>query len=277
MPCAGCYTGHDHPGPVCGRETKLHGHDVYVTEPQTKLLSTKGLIVVMSDAFGWSTTNLRGVADRYAERTGYRVYVPDFMHGTSAPASIKPVIDSVLNDGGLWGWLVKPWNLLKAVFVMVPFTIRNKPQKRYPGIRQFMDDLRCNEAVDLKVGVVGFCWGAYGITHLAHGEVAANGKTIIDAAFTAHPSEIEVFKDIEPVKLPYSLAIGDVDFALPLKEVHKAAEILEAKRDIDTEVVVIPHAKHGFAVRGNPNNKEEKEMADQAEDQVVRWFTKHLG
>lgn len=81
MSCADCYTGHDHPGPVYGRETKLHGHDVYVIEPQTKVLSTKGLIVVISDAFGWNTTNLRGVADRYAERTGYRVYVPDFMHG----------------------------------------------------------------------------------------------------------------------------------------------------------------------------------------------------
>ncbi|KAG5812693.1 hypothetical protein H9Q74_006804 [Fusarium xylarioides] len=261
MPCTDCYTGHDHPGPVYGREAKLHGHDVYVTEPQTKQVSTKGLIVVMSDAFGWNTTNLRGVADRYAERTGCRVYVPDFM-------SIVSV--QVL---GIWRLI---WNLLKAVFVMVPFSIRNKPEKRYPGIRQFMDDLRCNEAANLKVGVVGFCWGAYGITHLAHGEVAANGKTIIDAAFTAHPSEIEVSRDIGPVKLPFSMVIGDVDFALPLKEVHNAAEILEAKRDVDTEVVLIPNAKHGFAVRGNPNNKEEKEMADQAEDQLVRWFTKYL-
>ncbi|KAL5592833.1 hypothetical protein FOBRF1_013141 [Fusarium oxysporum] len=276
MPCADCYRGHDHPGPVHGRETKLHGHDVYVAEPQTKEVSTKGLIVVLSDAFGWNTTNLRGVADRYAERTGCRVYLPDFMHGTAAPASIKAVIDSVLNEGGFWGWLVKPWNFLKAAFVMVPFSIRNKPEKRYPGVRKFMDDLRCAEAADLKVGVVGFCWGAYGITHLAHGEVAANGKTIIDAAFTAHPSEIKVPQDIEPVKLPYSMVIGDVDFALPLKEVQKAAEILEAKRDVDTEVVIIPNAKHGFAVRDNPNSKEEKEMADQAEDQLVRWFTKHL-
>ncbi|KAM0236614.1 hypothetical protein ACHAP5_009300 [Fusarium lateritium] len=249
MPCADCYTGHDHSGPVYGRETTLHSHDVYVAEPQTKEVFTKGLIVVMSDAFGWNTTNLRGVADRYAERTGYRVYLHDFMYGTSAPASIKPVIDSVLNDGGFWGWLVNP------VFVMVPFSIRNKPEKRYPSIRKFMDDLRCNEAADVKIGVMGFCWGAYAITHLAHGEVAANGKTIIDAAFTAHPSEISVARDITPVKLPYSMVIGDIDFALPLKEVNKAAEILEAKRDVDTEVVIIRNAKHGFAVRGNPDSR----------------------
>jgi hypothetical protein len=107
----------------------LHGLDVYITEPQTKPVSQTGLIVVLSDAFGWNTINLRGVADRYAERTGCKVYLPDFMHGelifdslflfpqnfkanvvsgTSAPATIKSVIDRVLTEKGFWGWLVKP-------------------------------------------------------------------------------------------------------------------------------------------------------------------------
>ncbi|CAH0024564.1 unnamed protein product [Clonostachys rhizophaga] len=276
MPCADCYRGHDHLGPVHGHEAMLHGLDVYITEPQTGPVSQTGLIVVLSDAFGWNTINLRGVADRYAERTGCKVYLPDFMHGTSAPASIKSVVDRVLTEKGFWGWLVKPWLILKAAYFMVPFSIRNNPEKRYPGVRQFMDDLRCSEASNLKVGVVGFCWGAYGVTHLAHGGLASNGKTLIDAAFTAHPSEIKVPEHIENVKLPYSMVIGDIDFALPLKDVQKAAEILEGKKDLDSEVVIIPNAKHGFAVRGDPNNKEDKEMADQAEDQLVRWFAKYL-
>ncbi|KAH6956122.1 Alpha/Beta hydrolase protein [Fusarium avenaceum] len=276
MPCADCYRGHDHLGPVYGREAKLHGHDVYIAEPQTKPVSQTGLIVVLSDAFGWDTINLRGVADRYAERTGCKVYLPDFMHGTSAPASIKSVIDRVLSEKGFWGWLLKPWLILKAAYVMVPFSIRNKPEKRYPGVLQFMDDLRCSEASDLKVGVVGFCWGAYGIAKLAHGGLARNGKTLIDAAYTAHPSEIKVPDHIEGIKLPYSMVIGDIDFALPLKEVHRVAEILEGKKGVDSEVVIIPNAKHGFAVRGDPNNEEEKEMADQAEDQLVKWFAKYL-
>ncbi|KAI3572770.1 hypothetical protein IWW34DRAFT_856328 [Fusarium oxysporum f. sp. albedinis] len=135
--------------------------------------------------------------------------------------------------------------------------MRNNPEKRYPGVRQFIDDLRCSEASSLKVGVVGFCWGAYGTTHLAHGGLARNGKTLIDAAFTAHPSEIKVPEHIE-------------------KDVQKAAEILEKKKDVDSEVVIIPNAKHGFAVRGDPDNKEEKDMADQAEDQLVKWFAKYL-
>lgn len=159
---------------------------------------------------------------------------------------------------------------------MIPCNFRNNPKKRYPAIRQFMDDLRCAEAADLKVGVAGFCWGAYGVTHLAHGDLAKNGKTLIDAAFTAHPSEVEVPRDFGGVRLPYSMVIGDIDFALPLKKVEEAAKLLEGKKNVDTEVVIIPNARHGFAVRGDPNNKIEKEMADQAEDQLVKWFTKYL-
>lgn len=81
MACVNCYTGHDHPGPTNGRDTKLHGHDVYVTESKSQGHPVKGLIVMVSDAFGWNTTNLRRLADSYAERTRCRVYVPDFMHG----------------------------------------------------------------------------------------------------------------------------------------------------------------------------------------------------
>lgn len=168
------------------------------------------------------------------------------------------------------------WLVFKAAFVLVPFKFRNAAEKRYPAIRKFMDDFRCNEGVDSKIGVVGFCWGAYGATQLAHGDLASNGKALIDAAYVAHPSEIKVPEDIAGIKLPYSMVIGDVDFALPLKGVQQAAEILDGKKHVDSEVVIIPNAKHGFAVRGNPDDKVEKEMADQAEDQLVRWFAKYL-
>ncbi|KAJ0125850.1 Uncharacterized protein HZ326_31045 [Fusarium oxysporum f. sp. albedinis] len=106
------------------------------------------------------------------------------------PDGLSVLLDRVLTEKGFWGWLVKPWLILKAAYIMQ--------------------------------------------------------------------------------------VIGDIDFALPLKDVQKAAEILEKKKDVDSEVVIIPNAKHGFAVRGDPDNKEEKDMADQAEDQLVKWFAKYL-
>lgn len=81
MPCVDCYRGHDHPGPVGGIETKLFDHDVYVAQPDAQTNAQRGLIVVLSDAFGWNTTNLRRLCDSYARRTGCKVYLPDFMYG----------------------------------------------------------------------------------------------------------------------------------------------------------------------------------------------------
>lgn len=66
------------------------------------------------------------------------------------------------------------------------------------------------------------------------------------------------------------MVIGDIDSALPLKEVHRVAEILQGKKYVGSEVVFIPNAKHSLAVRGDLKNKEDKEMVDQAEDEIVK-------
>lgn len=81
MSCSDCFKGHDRPGAITGVETHLHGVKSYVTQPTQDGVAPKGLIVVISDAFGWKTNNIRLLADSYARRTGCRVYVPDFMDG----------------------------------------------------------------------------------------------------------------------------------------------------------------------------------------------------
>lgn len=140
----------------------------------------------------------------------------------------------------------------------------------------FMSQLRAQLPKGAKVGVSGFCWGAYAATRLARCDNMSSGNLpLIDAAFTAHPSEVEV-KDFSGIKVPYSLIIGDVDFAMKIGDVEKVADILAAETLVASEVVVVPGARHGFAVRGNPNDPNEKEMADQAEDQLVKWFSVHL-
>ena len=92
---------------------------------------------------------------------------------------------------------------MKAALVLVPFSLRNSRPKRYPAVREWMDDLRCGQGADRKVRVVDFCWGGYGATKLAHGETARNGKHLIDTSYNAHPSELEVPKDFEGIKIPY--------------------------------------------------------------------------
>lgn len=158
---------------------------------------------------------------------------------------------------------------------MLPFKFRNDPPRVYPRVKQWMDNFRCAQDKNCKVGAVGFCWGGYHVSRLAHGELAVNGSTIIDVAFTAHPSELKLPEDIQHIKLPYSVAIGDVDFAMSIEDVGRMQRILKESGS-DSEVVVIPDAKHGFAVRADPNDKAAAAMAEQALEQAVSWFKKYL-
>ena len=80
MACADCFKGHVHDGTIKGREIKLHGLDVYVSEPPADR-AVKGIIVMIPDAFGWDFINNRLVADNYAAKGSFKVYLPDFMNG----------------------------------------------------------------------------------------------------------------------------------------------------------------------------------------------------
>ena len=122
-----------------------------------------------------------------------------------------------------------------------------------------------------RIGAIGFCWGAYGVTHLS----SESRNPLIDAAYVAHPSEVKV-EDFVGIKVPFSMIIGDKDFAMGIEQVRQVDKLLGENAAMETEVTIIPNARHGFAVRGNPNDEVEKEMADQAEDAAVRWFAKHL-
>ena len=80
MACKDCVSGVLHEGTPAGREETVHGRATYVTEPPNGA-AAKALVVIVSDAFGWTLVNSRVLADRYAERCQVTVYLPDFMDG----------------------------------------------------------------------------------------------------------------------------------------------------------------------------------------------------
>ena len=81
LPCKDCASGVLHEGTPTGREETVHGLNTYVTHPPSGSSSAGGIVVIIPDLFGWKLNNSRVLADRYAERGGYTVYVPDFMDG----------------------------------------------------------------------------------------------------------------------------------------------------------------------------------------------------
>lgn len=80
MSCPECFNGHVHQGTPRGEITTLHGLKAYTTKPSNDV-PHRGIIVIVPDAFGWEFVNNRILADNYADKGKYLVYLPDFMNG----------------------------------------------------------------------------------------------------------------------------------------------------------------------------------------------------
>jgi dienelactone hydrolase len=140
-----------------------------------------------------------------------------------------------------------------------------------PKVLEFISELRQSEAKELHIGVAGFCWGGQHIVELARGPVEQS--SLVHALFTAHPSMLSIPNDIEAIRKPLSIAVGDSDHLLSEKQIRQIDQILE-RNAVLHEVVIYEGAGHGFSIRIDRVNLKQAEQAVQAEKQAVDWFTK---
>lgn len=184
----------------------------------------------------------------------------------------------------------KPVYALQIMRIAIPWKYKTGIPKTHPAIISFFQALRTSPppfpANNLKVGAAGFCWGGKHTILLAQDNStskitrhesqnnSATPQQLIDCAFTAHPSYVEVPKDIETITIPISVVVGDEDMALKAPLAHQMKDILEIKKKGDHEVVIMKGAKHGFAIRTHPADEHEMECAGDAETQAIEWFTK---
>jgi hypothetical protein len=212
--------------------------------------------------------------------------------GTS-PSGI-PLLDKIMNPASWFTTIfIKPFYVLQVMYMLLPWFIRNTFGKTRGGVVRFFQAIRTSpppfETRYLKVAAAGFCWGGKHVFYLARGNFAdrairhesqANSgepQQLLDCAFTAHPSAIEVPEDPQQVYIPVSVAIGDNDHALKGPKVIQMKYILETQRDEDQhEVVIIPGARHGFAIRNHPDDTHETECAERAEVQAIEWFDRWM-
>lgn len=162
----------------------------------------------------------------------------------------------------------------------VPFLIRNRFSVCWPRVTGFLKEVQRHKDAALPVGIAGFCWGGLHTVRLTHDTAetkTASGHALANAFFTAHPSSVDVVQDIGNVARPLSIAIGDDDPVMGMKQVRQAESILESK-DVDTNVVIYPGAKHGFSIRASrakPDSKETRQ-AEEAEEQAIAWFKRQF-
>ena len=91
--CPDCFSGTISIDSPTGTITTIHDLPTYVTTPEDGV-KPKGLVVFIADSFGYTLPNNQVLADQYARKGGFLVYVPDFMGGelyqqTPASASHK--------------------------------------------------------------------------------------------------------------------------------------------------------------------------------------------
>ncbi|KAI0134384.1 hypothetical protein BJ170DRAFT_729608 [Xylariales sp. AK1849] len=250
---------------LTGTEDRIYGPDADIARPEEGV-EPKALAVITPEVFGWKLKNTRALADNHAKRAQVLVYLPDFVDGSGTDTSVPSSVDSSVWYHSLPG----PEEVAK------------------PRITEFFQRLRSNDppfqTQRLKIGVAGFCWGGCYTVYLAKDapetRVAPPGSEEkvppIECAFTGHPSLLTMSKDIEAIKSLISVANGPDNAYMGREKMMISKKVLEAKEDNAHEVVVYDGAKHGLAVRGDPNDPKQAQLGAQAEDQAVNWFKKHL-
>jgi dienelactone hydrolase len=144
----------------------------------------------------------------------------------------------------------------------------------WPIVKSFFAAVRQNEGAQLPIGAAGFCWGGKHTVNLAHG-AEVDGKPLINAGFTGHPSLLSIPREIEKIKIPVSFALAELDVIVKKPQIEQIKNIMESEDKVG-EVKVYYGAGHGFCVRADHLVKDAEQKATEAEDQALDWFNRHF-
>ena len=150
-------------------------------------------------------------------------------------------------------------------FDLEAFLGRNSKEIRWPEIKAAAQTLKSQYS---KVAAIGFCYGGWACFKLAA------DPSLIDAVSAAHPSGLEK-SEVDGVKVPVQVLAAGNDFAYPEELKRYTFETL-AKTGVQWEYVSFPGLQHGFACRGDPSDKKQKDGLERAKRSAVNFFNEFL-
>ncbi|CAO2654755.1 Nn.00g114880.m01.CDS01 [Neocucurbitaria sp. VM-36] len=269
-----------HEGQPKGNEELVHGLNTYVIGNRT---NPRGIIVVYSDIFGLGLPNNKLIADAYAQSGEWLVYLPDFFKGDAVGLKVADALLPV--DATKQSTFAKYSGILASMPTFLMWMTRHKTGSTNQICMDFLGSLRRATPASQKIGIVGMCWGGkYAVrAGLESNMIDIDGvkKPLVDAAVALHPSHLVVPDDVENLVVPVSIGWGVEDIAVSFKQkgeveaVHANAQKSEEKVP-EMEHKVYKPGRHGFSVRGNPDDPQERKCLEDSEAQVLTWFDKWL-
>jgi len=238
-----CKTGFLWQGEPAGSESTIGDYKTYVTGKNPDVA-----VLIVADIFGWTLTISRLLADHFAKEADATVYLPDFFGG-------EIVAPEMLED---------PEKAAK--FDIGAFMGRNSKEIRGPEIFAVANLLRARYK---KVGAIGYCYGGWGVFQLG-----AKGKNLVDCVSAAHPSGLTK-DEITSLGVPTQILAPEHDHIFT-PELKTFSNENIPKLGIDYAYEYFPGLVHGFATRGDQNNKAQKDGLERAKNAAVAWFVQYL-
>ncbi|KAH7398260.1 hypothetical protein BKA66DRAFT_565879 [Pyrenochaeta sp. MPI-SDFR-AT-0127] len=278
--CSECIKGTIHEGQPKGKEEIIHGLNTYVIGNRT---NPRGIVVVYSDIFGLGLPNNKLIADAYAESGQWLVYLPDFFKGDSVALSVADVLIPV--DAAKQSTFAKYSGILASMPSFLLWMSRHRQGPTETICMDFLESLRRATPTNQKIGIVGMCWGGrYAIRAGLESnmiEIDGEKKPLVDAAVALHPSNLIIPGDVEDLVIPVSYGWGVQDIAVSFKQKGQIEAIHEGSRKEGKNIPEMEHkaytpGRHGFSVRGNPDDPEERKCLEDSEAQALSWLDKWL-
>lgn len=247
-----CVSGSLHQGTPSGTEEVVAGLKSYV--PKSSTASKERIIVLITDVFGKDLVNTQLLADEYAQ-AGFYVVVPDFFNGDPIPGEYisrcvfialnmlqhelnqSLLHQSLLQDEVFLLWLPTSLILLLVqglgcihIETLYPNRLLKgswSNWKRRIHIQRLVELVSAGESLVVSVSwrMVWFFRGGRWTVLLTH----PDSPVQLDCAVACHPSNLSIPNDLEKSDKPISIAVGDKDMMMNIKQIETSRQVLEKK------------------------------------------------
>lgn len=234
-----CIKTNFHNGKPVGSIEKLSTYDNVYKVGDAE--NSKGVIVIFTDIFGNVYNNNQLIADAFS-KAGYYVLIPDLFDNDA----VKP------QDFGVPGYFDN-WKSKHGFDVTGPFA------------KEFLSKVH-SELKPKFLFAVGHCYGA----KLVIQNLTKDG--VLTAGAVAHASGTDL-EEVKAIAKPILFSCAETDPAFTNELRHQSQAILKENK-ITYQFDLFSGVAHGYAVRGDENNPDEKYAAEKTLQDQVYWFNR---